>query len=94
MKYFRNDKIEPIDREINAIYAKMDDMEVTDPEYKTMLSYLKRLTQLKTKSRRLRISPDTVAVVACNLIGIVIIVVYEQRHVITTKGLNQLIRPR
>jgi hypothetical protein len=94
VSYFNNDKINPVDREITAVYDRMHESGVSDPEYKTMLLYLKKLNEVKTKSRRLRVSPDTLAVVACNLIGVFAVLVFEQRHVITTKWLNQLIKPR
>jgi hypothetical protein len=94
MSYFNNEKNEPIDREITAVFDQMDESGVLQPEYGHMLSYLERLSEVKTKSRRLRVSPDTLAVVACNLIGILMIVMYEQKHVITTKGIGQLIKPR
>lgn len=94
MRYFNNEKNEPIDREITAVFDQMSESGVMAGEYEHMLSHLERLSEVKTKSRRLRVSPDTVAVVACNLIGVFAVLVFEQKHVITTKWLGQLIKPR
>lgn len=41
-----------------------------------------------------RISLDTMATIACNLIGIVLILEYERTHVIASKALGFVIRGR
>jgi len=46
------------------------------------------------KEHREPISRDTIALIAGNLMGILLIVAYEQKHVITSKGFGQVIRPK
>lgn len=45
-----------------------------------------------TKMRASRVSPDTVAMIAANLAGIVMILTHERTHVIASKALGFLLR--
>jgi hypothetical protein len=92
VRYFEKEEDNPIDREIDAVLTEMDKIGVMSEKYPVMIANLERLRTIKTQGRRLRISPDTMAIIAGNLVGILLIIAYEQKHVITTKGLNQLIR--
>ena len=68
----------------------LEELRVHDPntkEFATNLTYLERLTELKAETRRkMRISPDTLVTSGCTLLGIVIIIAYEQKHAMTSKG--------
>jgi len=81
-----------------AIERVLNDMEQSSPEtqkYSELLSNLERLIILREEDKkRSRISPDTMAIVAGNLLGIFIIVAYEQRHVMTSKGWNSLLKTK
>jgi hypothetical protein len=73
----------------------MQEMKYTDsPEFKQTLKHLERLYALKGSKDRKGINPDTVLLVLGNLLGIVIIVAYEQRHVWTSKAFGNVIKPR
>ena len=74
----------PIDRVLQEMQENGPDTE----EYPAMLSYLERLTKLKNEPRSERVSRDTLAVVVGNLAGILIIVMYEQKHVMVSKALS------
>lgn len=77
----------------NTITELMNDMKALDgdsEEYATCMNRLERLYKLKEKNAPRRVSPDTVVLAASNLIGILIIVVYEHGHVITSKAMNQV----
>lgn len=63
-------------------------------EYREAVSYLERLVRLKADERRIRITPDTMAIVLGNLLGILIIVAYEQKHVMVSKGLGLILRTK
>jgi hypothetical protein len=76
------------------ILNEMDEKGPLSDDYPGLLAYLERIHEVKAKERRNPVSLDTIALVAGNLLGILIIVAYEQKHVITSKGLPQLIRPR
>jgi hypothetical protein len=75
----------------------VDDMQMFGPEseeYQGLINHLDRLNALKANTRPRRISPDTVMVVLGNLLGILIIVAYEEKHVITSKAMPLFIRPK
>jgi hypothetical protein len=81
----------------NVIMRVLSEMETYGPdseEYPTMLAYLERLSRVQTEDRPRRVSPDTMATVAGNLCGILVIVAYEQRHVMTSKGLSFVMKPK
>jgi hypothetical protein len=68
---------------------------ISDPEkYDTILSRLERLYKVKELEKPSRVSPDTWAVIAANLVGIVMIITHEHTNAITTKALSLAIRPR
>ncbi len=67
---------------------------VYSDEYSKLMAYLERLNEVKARERRDPVSRDTVALVVGNLVGILLIVAYEQKHVMSTKGFNQIIRPK
>lgn len=78
-----------------AMIRLLDDMQTQDSdsqEYTAQLGYLERLNALKTAQRRNRVSPDQMALVAGNLLGILIIVAYEQKHAMVSKATGFLIR--
>lgn len=91
---FNNETETPIDKQISYVLAEMTTEGVTSEEFPTLLTYLERLHALRQKERRDPISRDTIALIAGNLMGILLIVAYEQKHVITSKGFGQVIRPR
>jgi hypothetical protein len=93
-KIFGDNTIEKsVDIQIEAILIEMNTQDGASEEYQRNLGYLERLSQVKTEQRRSMVSRDTVAMIAGNLAGILLIIVYEQKHVMTSKGFNQLIRP-
>jgi hypothetical protein len=57
-------------------------------EYKEALARYKDLQALKLSKQPQGLSPDTVLSAAVSLLGIIVIVGYEQKNVITTKALN------
>lgn len=79
---------------IDSVMNDMASYGPDSPEYPALVEHLQRLNELKTKDRPKRISPDTMALVAGNLIGILIIVAYEQKHVMTSKSLNFIMKPK
>jgi len=67
---------------------EMQKMDVDSEEYAQALNKLERLHKLKEKTSPKRVDPNTVLIAASNLLGIVIIVAYEHKHVITSKALG------
>lgn len=65
-----------------------------DKEFIDAMNHLDRITQMRAKDRPSPVSRDTMAIVIGNLLGILVIVAYEQKHVMTSKGLGQLLKPK
>lgn len=82
---------EPIEKVLNG----MNTYDPNDPEFQVLMDHLERLTRLKEhESSKNRVTPDTMAIVAGNLLGILVIVAYEQRHVMVSKGLGFILKTK
>lgn len=89
------DKPSILDDPIAKVLGEMKAYDPDSDEYKSAIAHLERLMRLKAEEgHNSRISPDTLAIVAGNLLGILIIVIYEQRHVMVSKGLGMILRPK
>jgi hypothetical protein len=89
INFQKHSKLDP------AVDAVLNSMEIYGPEseeFETMIGRLERLKKLQSEERGGRISPDTMAIVAGNLLGILIMVKYERFNVLTSKGLGLLLR--
>lgn len=91
--FFRRDEKTNLDRIIDRVEDKLYAIGPTDENYSLHLGYLERLYELKSHQRRKQVNPDTLYLIAGNLTGILMIVAYEQKHVMTSKGFSQIIRP-
>lgn len=86
---FWQEKPSIYDEPIEKVLTEMNTYGPDSSEFEVQLTYLERLSSMKEKGKRImRVSPDTIAIVAGNLIGILIIVAYEQSHPMTSKGLG------
>lgn len=91
LRRFRKKKVSMLDKPIEKVLASMKTFGPEDPEYPQLMDNLERLNQMKERSR-FRVSPDTIVIVAGNLLGILIIVAYEQKHVMVSKAMGFLRR--
>ena len=83
-----------VDEPIERILADMETYGPDSPEYDKLVRYLERLKDVKANERQhFLVSPDTIALVLGNLAGILIIVAYEQKHVMTSKAMG-FIKPK
>jgi len=89
-----NDENTQLDVQIDAVLDEMQRKGVLHEDYPKLMSYLERLHEVKTQQRRDPVSRDTLALIGGNLLGILLIVAYEQKHVMTSKGFTQIIRPK
>lgn len=90
---FKSETATPVDELIDHVLLEMDKEGPQSPEYPALLSNLERLYALRDKKTPEPISRDSIALIAGNLMGILLIVAYEQKHVMTSKGFSQIIRP-
>jgi Na+/phosphate symporter len=91
---FSNDETKSLNKQIDAVLDRMDDVGVDSDEYRKLMKSLERLTDIKKKLRREPVSRNTMILVAGNLLGILLIIAYEQTHVMTSKGFSHVIRPK
>jgi hypothetical protein len=63
-------------------------------EYRAAIEHLEELMKMKAEERRNRVSADTIAIIAGNIMVAMIIVGYERGHVMTSKVMSFVIRPR
>lgn len=74
---------EDLDAEISKLLHAMSEEEKTTEKYAAMVDQLSKLYELRHKSR---ISNETLATIAANVAGIVLILAHERTHVIATKA--------
>lgn len=91
----RKPKVDPnLDPVVESILLEMNTYGPDSEEYTNLLGHLERVYAMRQKNDSRRVSPDTVVLVAGNLLGILIIVAYEQKHVMTSKGLGLLLKTK
>lgn len=83
-----------LEKAIDDILVDMQGFTSETEEYAAMAKQLTALYSLKDAGRPSRVSPDTMAIVAGNLLGILVIVGYERASVVTSKGLSLLLKAK
>ena len=84
--FFDRDKLHPIDQPIKRV---LDEMEMDGPEseeYPNHVKHLGELYKIKREDRKPLFNPDTLLIAGANILVTLIIVGYEQKHVITSKA--------
>ena len=82
-----------LDEEIQSTLEKMKDLENTDAKYATLLEQLSKLHKLKAEEKPKQVNPDTMLIVAANVVGILAILNYEHLHPLTSKALSFVAKP-
>ena len=88
---FTKKAIEPtaLDLEIETVQGCLALSDPSSERYdKVSTQYVKLLKARAETQPRVRLSPDTIALIAANLAGILIVVGYEHAHVVTSKALG------
>jgi len=93
-KFTKKDKRTNLEKEIDLILFAMSNYEMTSVEYAKLIANLERLLKAKANESDRRISPDTIAIIAGNLLGIALILGYEKANIITTKALSFVFKGR
>ena len=85
-------KREPTMLELATIRAlrKLEKHEVDSAEYTKILDKVSTLHKMKEAEQSSRVSPDTIAIVTANLLGIIMIIRYEHANVITSRAMNMV----
>ena len=79
---------------IDALIADIKTTETHTEVYKHKVDQLVKLYKLKPDTKASQVSADTLAVIAGNLLGILIIVEHERLHVIGSKALSFVLKLR
>lgn len=79
-----------LDEAIDLVLASMKEFGPENEEFAQFVKYLDGLMKIKAQEekRRSRIDPNTVLIVAGNILGILAIVAYEQKHVMASRALT------
>lgn len=90
----KRDKRTNLEKEIDRILKEAEYLNPNSEEYTKIAENVERLYKAKSYERVRNVSPDTIAVIAGNLLGIALILGYEQSHVITSKALGFVLKGR
>jgi len=89
------EKPNPVDTLIEKLASEMTDHDGYDDEYTKMAENMKVLCEARAVMPKAdKLSADTLAVVVGNLVGIIAIMNHERAHIITTKALSFIMKPR
>ena len=95
MRKYKNDKRNPITKEVDELIQLMSMTDRGSEEYKKLATNLEVLMKAKSLYKDpARIDANTLAIVLGNLLGIAIIVGYEEGHIITSKALGFVLKGR
>jgi len=92
--FTKKEKRSSLEMEIESVLCNMSTYQPDSEEYTAQAINLERLYKAKSYEKDRRISPDTIAVVAGNLLGIALILGYEKADTITTKALGFILKGR
>lgn len=81
-----------LDDEIHAVVAEMQRVGVNSEKYPALMTYLERLHKLQAHERREPVKLDTLVMVGGNFLVALLVVAYEQKHVITSKAVPLFMR--
>ena len=93
-KTAKKDKRTLLEKEIDNILKTMLTMDAGSEEYTVMAENLERLYKLKAVDSTNKVSADTMALIAGNLLGLALIMSFEKTNIITTKALGFVLRGR
>jgi len=86
----------PLDKAIDALVEELDTVTGDSKEYTAMSKNIVELHKAKyaIPAEKQRVSPDVVLTVAANLLGIVLILNFEQAHAVASKAIGFVLKPR
>jgi hypothetical protein len=90
----KDSNVQGLETTIDQLISRMSTEEEDSEDYTKMVDNLETLYKLKAETQPDRVKLDTIAIVAGNLLGIIIIVGFEKSHVMTSKALSNLLKPR
>lgn len=92
MKFERKDRRTEAERRFDDLLDELANGSTTFEDASDLLKLLKGRKELYEKKHK--VSPDTMAVIAGNLLGILLILGYEKTDIITSKALGFVLKGR
>lgn len=94
----KKDRRTALEKEMDRLSTLLRDTDPDSPEYTLLIDELTQLSEIQAKQKPVkevkRIDPNTVLVVLGGLAEIVLIMSYENLHVLSTKAFGRILRPR
>jgi len=78
------------DTEIDRVIEIMSKMNPALKEYKDVAEAVKLLSEARSKKNAFPLDPDVLVSAGLNLIGVILILQYENLHVVTSRAMNYL----
>lgn len=98
MIFTKKDKRTNLEKEIDQVLVDLSALAPQHKDYLVIMEHLERLYKLKsedeTRSIARKLKPDTLIIVAGNLLGILLILNYEETNIIRTKALSFVLKGR
>ena len=86
------------DRELDRLYGELKLHDPETDEYATIMRRIQELSNLNKSEHKpdekKKLDPNTIIVVAANLLGIVAILAYEHVHPVASKAFSLLLKPK
>jgi hypothetical protein len=76
----------PIDDQITRVFNEMSKVQVSSDGYRNLSQLLERLTKIKAMERKIPVSRDLLISIAGNMLMTATLLLYENRHVITSRN--------
>jgi len=92
--FTKRNKKTNLEMEIDSILEYMSTIKPESDGYTAIASNLEMLYRAKGNEKLYRVSPDTIAIVVCSLIEVLLMLHYEKIGVITSKVLGRILRGR
>lgn len=92
----QNPEPSALQKTINELHAELETVNGDSEEYSRMADQLTKLYKIQNENDRSKdkFSKDTLLLAATNLAGIFTIVSYEHAHVISSKAMSFVFKPR
>lgn len=94
MKFTKKDKRTNLEKEIDSLLLEMEDKDPDTDEYRNNVKDLETLFKARSYEKQKSVSPDTIAIIAGNLVGILFVLNFERLNVITSKALSFVLKGR
>lgn len=91
---FTNNEPSKLDEVIDDLLVKLESLHTDTEEYTAVVDQLTKLYALKQAETPKRVSMDTLAIVAGNLLGILLILNHERASIMTSKAVGFVLKPR